>query len=94
MRILVTGSKGTLGTRLVQELKNRGYEVWGCDLQHQRDDNYIRADVSNFRQMERVFEGDDGTYWPDFDQEEFYKAICDYQGRERRFGKTSEQIIA
>lgn len=67
MRILVTGSKGTLGTRLVQELKNRGYEVWGCDLQHQRDDNYIRADVSNFRQMERVFEGDDGTYWPDFD---------------------------
>lgn len=34
------------------------------------------------------------TYWPDFDQEEFYKAICDYQGRERRFGKTSEQIIA
>ena len=34
------------------------------------------------------------TYWPDFNQEEFYKAICDYQGRERRFGKTSEQIIA
>jgi len=34
------------------------------------------------------------TLWPDFDQEELYKAICDYQGRERRFGKTSEQIIA
>ncbi|MCQ2975022.1 MAG: isoprenyl transferase [Bacteroidales bacterium] len=30
--------------------------------------------------------------WPDFDKEEFYKAIFDYQGRERRFGKTSEQI--
>ncbi len=30
--------------------------------------------------------------WPDFDKEEFYKAIVDYQGRERRFGKTSEQI--
>ena len=30
--------------------------------------------------------------WPEFDQEELYKAIVDYQGRERRFGKTSEQI--
>ena len=56
MKILVTGSKGTLGTHLVQELKKRGHEVWGCDLQHQRDDNYIRADVSNYRQLERVFE--------------------------------------
>ncbi|GAG24827.1 unnamed protein product, partial [marine sediment metagenome] len=55
MKILVTGSRGTLGTSLVQELTKRGYEVWGCDLQHQRDDNYIRADVSNYRQMERVF---------------------------------------
>lgn len=32
------------------------------------------------------------TYWPDFREEEFFKAICDYQKRERRFGKTSEQI--
>lgn len=30
--------------------------------------------------------------WPDFNKEEFYKAIVDYQGRERRFGKTSEQL--
>jgi undecaprenyl diphosphate synthase len=32
------------------------------------------------------------TLWPDFDEEEFYKAIIDYQARERRFGQTSEQI--
>lgn len=32
------------------------------------------------------------TYWPDFCEEEFYKAIYDFQKRERRFGKTSEQI--
>ena len=32
------------------------------------------------------------TFWPDFKEEEFYKAICDYQSRERRFGKTSEQL--
>ena len=31
-------------------------------------------------------------YWPDFTKEELYKAIIDFQKRERRFGKTSEQI--
>ncbi len=30
--------------------------------------------------------------WPEFTVEEFYKAIVNYQHRERRFGKTSEQI--
>ena len=30
--------------------------------------------------------------WPDFKKEEFYRAIYEYQKRERRFGKTSEQI--
>lgn len=30
--------------------------------------------------------------WPEFTEEELYKAIVDYQKRERRFGKTSEQI--
>ena len=32
------------------------------------------------------------TYWPDFSSEDFYKAICDYQSRQRRFGKTEEQV--
>ena len=32
------------------------------------------------------------TYWPDFNAEEFYSAIIDYQSRERRFGMTSDQI--
>ena len=32
------------------------------------------------------------TLWPDFNAEELYKAIVDYQHRERRFGKTSEQV--
>ena len=32
------------------------------------------------------------TFWPDFKEEELCKAIYDYQKRERRFGKTSEQI--
>ena len=33
------------------------------------------------------------TFWPDFKEEEFCKAIYDYQQRERRFGKTSEQLL-
>ena len=32
------------------------------------------------------------TYWPDFDEEELHKAIADYQGRQRRFGKTEAQV--
>jgi undecaprenyl diphosphate synthase len=32
------------------------------------------------------------TLWPDFREESLYEAIVDYQGRERRYGKTSEQI--
>jgi undecaprenyl diphosphate synthase len=31
--------------------------------------------------------------WPDFRKENLYAAILDYQSRERRFGKTSEQVM-
>jgi undecaprenyl diphosphate synthase len=31
--------------------------------------------------------------WPDFKKKDFYEAITEYQKRERRYGKTSEQII-
>lgn len=31
-------------------------------------------------------------YWPDFNEESFRKAIADYQQRQRRFGKTGEQV--
>jgi undecaprenyl diphosphate synthase len=32
--------------------------------------------------------------WPDFRREDLYEAIYDFQNRERRFGKTSEQIVS
>lgn len=32
------------------------------------------------------------VYWPDFNEAELHKAIIDYQGRQRRFGKTGEQV--
>jgi undecaprenyl diphosphate synthase len=31
--------------------------------------------------------------WPDFGKEDLYNAIIDFQNRERRFGKTSEQVL-
>ena len=33
------------------------------------------------------------VFWPEFREEAFYEAILYYQRRERRFGKTSEQLI-
>lgn len=33
------------------------------------------------------------TFWPDFRKEHLYQAIIDYQQRERRFGKISEQLV-
>src|SRR5204863_6392639 len=57
-KILITGVMGTLGRPLKQELESRGHDVWGTDLQHQADQKYYRADVSNYRQLERVFEQD------------------------------------
>jgi undecaprenyl diphosphate synthase len=34
------------------------------------------------------------TLWPDFDKSQLQQAIDDYSSRQRRFGKTSEQVIA
>jgi undecaprenyl diphosphate synthase len=33
-------------------------------------------------------------FWPDFRREHFYEALVDFQNRERRFGKTSEQVTS
>ena len=32
-------------------------------------------------------------YWPDFTEEDLFQCILNYQNKERRFGKTSEQVI-
>jgi undecaprenyl diphosphate synthase len=34
----------------------------------------------------------ENVYWPDFRKQHLFEAILDYQNRERRFGKTSEQV--
>ncbi len=51
--------------------------------------------ISNFLLWESAYSEFYFTpvFWPDFKKEHFYKAISDYQNRERRFGKTSEQLV-
>lgn len=54
MLILVTGGLGAVGSYLVRELRGRGHEVWINDLRHHNDPQYLRGDVGEYRQLERV----------------------------------------
>jgi dTDP-glucose 4,6-dehydratase len=68
MRILVTGGLGTVGAGLVKELRERGHDVISLDLAHHHDEigfsvhtdvpnpGYVRCDIAEYRQLERVFE--------------------------------------
>lgn len=58
-KVLVTGGLGFIGSHLVRELENRMHEVWICDLMHSWKPNYIRCDVSKYRQVERLFQEHD-----------------------------------
>ena len=60
--ILVTGGLGFIGSNLVPELRKRGHQVWICDLGHSGEPNYIRCDVSKYRQVEQMFEEHDFDY--------------------------------
>ena len=55
MRILVTGALGAVGLPLVKELRSRGFDVWLADRGHYSDGQYIRCDVGEYRQVERMF---------------------------------------
>jgi len=55
-KILVTGGAGFIGTNLVHELSARGHDVLAVDLSNTGRENYSRADVKNYRQIERIFE--------------------------------------
>jgi len=66
MRILVTGSNGTVGRWLTKILQQRGHSVFGVDLFHDAGEigweqpmadtpfKYARCDIADFRQIERV----------------------------------------
>ncbi len=58
MKILVTGGLGAVGSYLVPELQSRGHDVFVVDLRHHHNDPaYARCDVSEFRQVERLWTG-------------------------------------
>lgn len=68
MNILVTGSKGVIGTWLINKLQDKGHDVFGIDIYHslgevgysQRMSHdkfyYSRCDISEYRQIKRIFE--------------------------------------
>ena len=67
MKILVTGGLGVIGKILCKELLKRNHEVISCDIYHDTNEisfsissdisnpNYVRCDVGEFRQIERIF---------------------------------------
>jgi dTDP-glucose 4,6-dehydratase len=54
-RILVTGGDGFIGTNLVNELRRRGHVAVASDMYNAEKEDYVRADVRNYRQLEEVF---------------------------------------
>lgn len=56
MRILMTGSRGAVGSHLLPELESRGHEVWQMDRGHHHIGRYRRGEVGEFRQFEAVAE--------------------------------------
>ena len=56
--ILVTGGLGAVGSFLVKELESRGHDVYVIDLQHHHNSQkYARCDVSEYRQLEKIWTG-------------------------------------
>lgn len=55
-KILVTGGLGAIGAPLTEELEERGHDVWVADLPWSERTKYYRCDVSEYRQLERIFE--------------------------------------
>lgn len=57
MRVLITGSLGTIGVPLTFELSDRGHQVYGTDVRHtdQEVETFMRSDVADYRQLQRVF---------------------------------------
>jgi dTDP-glucose 4,6-dehydratase len=67
MKVLITGIKGVVGSKLSEVLKKKGHDVFGVDLFHSEEryghglgkvenDNYFRCDISEYRQIRDVVE--------------------------------------
>lgn len=60
--VLVTGGLGSVGDPLVSELESRGHDVWIADLPWSEREQYYRVDVSEYRQLSKIFEEHDFDY--------------------------------
>ena len=56
MKILVTGSKGFIGTKLVPYLLSHKHEVIGIDQYILSEENYCRADISILGELLHIFQ--------------------------------------
>ena len=94
-RLAVDVKNGTVDTELINEEK---FEKYLTTAGIPDPDLLIRTSgemrISNFLLWQMAYTEIyiTNVLWPDFCKEELYKAIIDYQSRERRFGKISEQI--
>jgi len=55
INILVTGGRGFIGTNLVNELRSRGHNVFTSDIIQGEDPQHIKADCSEYQQMDWIF---------------------------------------
>jgi len=94
-QIAVDVKNGTIDTELINETT---FEKYLTTAGIPDPDLLIRTSgemrISNFLLWQMAYTElyITDTLWPDFCKEDLYKAIIDYQSRERRFGKISEQI--
>ena len=95
-KIVTAVSSGALKTGAINETE---FEKYLCTNGIPDPDFMIRTSgelrISNFLLWQLAYSELYFTekLWPDFGKEDFYNAIIDFQKRERRFGKTSEQVL-
>ena len=64
--ILITGSTGFIGTKLIQKFSERGYTVTGMsrrEMDNQPGIKYVKADVFNPEELEKTMEGIEVAYY-------------------------------
>ena len=94
-RLAVDVKNGVVDSELINEIK---FEEYLTTAGIPDPDLLIRTSgemrISNFLLWQMAYTEIyiTDTLWPDFSKEDLYKSVIDYQNRERRFGKTSEQI--
>lgn len=86
------------GRLMVEDVNQETVEQFLCTVNYPDPELMIRTSgefrISNFLLYQLAYAElyFTNVRWPDFRKENLYEAIVDFQGRERRFGKTGEQI--